>query len=368
MSATNRNVTWFDHVKMSHGDTSLWGGGGAGELLAESMVDVMPTFDVRGFMRVALRGIDELGWMERAAHIADALTGELPPHFHAASQRIVKSLGPELTATEGNGLAPFFYLPHSQWISRQTAADFDRSLAVCYELTKRFTAEFCIRPDLVEHQDETLTRLASWATDSNPHVRRLVNARWKRMQDGTLQLHAHNPGEGQDQGADGICQEMAAKGQFLTASPQLPVATGSTDRVREGQRLITAGPFTETTEQLGGYYLIDVENLDEAIVIAGRLPPAKKGTVEIRPLFKLDGLPTEKLTAEPAASETPLKKFMFLCDDDEEAWRNAGPEAHHSAMLEAVALTLRLDARGQYLSASPLHAIATATSVRVRNG
>ena len=166
----------------------------------------------------------------------------------------------------------------------------------------------------------------------------------------------------------GVCQEMAAKGQFLAASPLLPVATGSTVRVRDGQRLITAGPFAETTEQLGGYYLIDVENLDEAIAIAGRLPPAKKGTVEIRPLFKLDGLPNEKLSLEPEASETPLKKFLFLCYDDEEAWRNAGAEAHHSAMLEAVALTHRLDARGQYLSASPLHPIATATSVRVRNG
>jgi hypothetical protein len=166
----------------------------------------------------------------------------------------------------------------------------------------------------------------------------------------------------------GICQEMAAKGQFLAASPLLPVATGSTVRVRDGQRLVTTGPFAETTEQLGGYYLIDVENLDEAIAIAGRLPPAKKGTVEIRPLFKLNGLPTEKLTADPTASETPLKKFMFLCYDDEDAWRNAGQEAHQAAMLEAVALTHRLDARGQYLSASPLHPIATATSVRVRNG
>ncbi len=166
----------------------------------------------------------------------------------------------------------------------------------------------------------------------------------------------------------GICQEMAVKGQLLAASPLYPVATGSTVRVREGQRLITAGPFAETTEQLGGYYLIDVENLDEAIAIAARLPPAKKGTVEIRPLFNLDGLPTEKLFAEPTASESQLKQFMFLCYDDEEAWRNAGPEAHHAAMLEAVELTHRLDARGQYVSASPLHAIATATSVRVRNG
>ena len=166
----------------------------------------------------------------------------------------------------------------------------------------------------------------------------------------------------------GICGEMAAKGQLLAAAPLLPVATGSTVRVRDGRRLITAGPFAETTEQLGGYYLIDVENLDEAISIAGRLPPVRKGTVEIRPLFKLDGLPIEKLIDRPASSAPTLKTFMFLCYDDEEAWRNAGPEAHHAAMLEAVALTHRLDGRSQYLSASPLHPIATATSVRVRNG
>jgi hypothetical protein len=166
----------------------------------------------------------------------------------------------------------------------------------------------------------------------------------------------------------GICQEMAAKGQFLSAAPLHPVATGTTVRVRNGQPLMTAGPFAETTEQLGGYYLIDVENLDEAIAIAGRLPPAKKGTVEIRPLFKLNGLPTEKLTAEPNEPDSSLKKFMFLCYDDEEAWRNAGPETHQAAMQEAVELTHQLDSKGQYVSASPLHPIATATSVRVRNG
>ncbi|MFO1001536.1 MAG: YciI family protein [Planctomycetaceae bacterium] len=166
----------------------------------------------------------------------------------------------------------------------------------------------------------------------------------------------------------GICQEMAAKGQLLSAAPLLPVATGSTVRVRDGQRLITTGPFAETTEQLGGYYIIDVENLDEAIAVAGRLPPAAKGTVEIRPLFRLEGLPVEKLSPEFTASDTSLSQFMFLCYDDEEAWRKAGQEAHHAAMLEAVELTHWLDQRGQYLNASPLHPVATATSVRVRNG
>src|SRR5438309_9901702 len=88
----------------------------------------------------------------------------------------------------------------------------------------------------------------------------------------------------------GICEELAAQGKYVAASPlhSVPPATGL--RVRDGKRLITDGPFAETTEQLGGYYIIDVENLDEAIDIASRLPPAAKGTVEIRPVFDLTGL------------------------------------------------------------------------------
>ena len=81
-----------------------------------------------------------------------------------------------------------------------------------------------------------------------------------------------------------ICHELNEKGQFLAASPLHPVSMATSVRVREGKRMITDGPFAETTEQLGGYYIIDVENLDEAIAIAGQLPPAKKGTVEIRPV------------------------------------------------------------------------------------
>lgn len=163
----------------------------------------------------------------------------------------------------------------------------------------------------------------------------------------------------------GICQELAAEGKFLSASPLHPVATATTVRVREGKSLITTGPFTETTEQLGGYYILDVENLDEAIAIACRLPPAKKGTVEIRPIFKLDGLPAENFAPESSGF---LKKFMFLCYDDEAVWSAAGPEAHLAAMQEAVALTHELHSRGLYLSASPLHPSTTATSVRVREG
>jgi hypothetical protein len=88
-----------------------------------------------------------------------------------------------------------------------------------------------------------------------------------------------------------VCHDLAAKGQFLGASPLHSVTTATSVRVREGRRVITDGPFAETVEQLGGYYLIDVADLDEAIAVASRLPPAKWGTVEIRPIYVLDDVP-----------------------------------------------------------------------------
>lgn len=88
-----------------------------------------------------------------------------------------------------------------------------------------------------------------------------------------------------------ICHELQEKGQFLGASPLHSVTSATSLRIRNGKKILTDGPFAETTEQLGGYYIIDVDNLDEAIAIASRLPPVKKGTVEIRPIFELDNLP-----------------------------------------------------------------------------
>lgn len=91
-----------------------------------------------------------------------------------------------------------------------------------------------------------------------------------------------------------LCHELASRGQFVDASPLQSVATATSVRVRGGNRLITDGPFAETTEQLGGYFLIDVANLDEAIAIAGRIPAATWGTVEVRPLNEVSGLPQTK--------------------------------------------------------------------------
>lgn len=89
-----------------------------------------------------------------------------------------------------------------------------------------------------------------------------------------------------------LSHELNASGKYKGASPLHPAEMATSVRIRNGKRLVTDGPFAETTEQLGGYFLIDAENLDEAIAIASRIPGAKKGTVEVRPVSDLPGLPT----------------------------------------------------------------------------
>lgn len=88
-----------------------------------------------------------------------------------------------------------------------------------------------------------------------------------------------------------LAHQLEASGQFIAASPLQPVATATSVRVRGGKRSVQDGPFAETREQLGGYFLIDVAHLDEAIAVAGRIPGARKGTVEIRPVLELSNLP-----------------------------------------------------------------------------
>jgi hypothetical protein len=90
-----------------------------------------------------------------------------------------------------------------------------------------------------------------------------------------------------------LAHDLKAKDQYLAASPLQPTFLATTVRVRKGKQLITDGPFAETREQLGGYYLVDVADLDEAISIAARIPMAKKGTVEIRPVIEIPGLPED---------------------------------------------------------------------------
>jgi predicted enzyme related to lactoylglutathione lyase len=89
-----------------------------------------------------------------------------------------------------------------------------------------------------------------------------------------------------------LAHQIHAAGQYLAAAPLHPTPTATSVRVREGKRLVTDGPFAETREQLGGYFLIEARDLDEAIAIAARIPMASRGTVEIRPVIEIAGLPS----------------------------------------------------------------------------
>jgi hypothetical protein len=89
-----------------------------------------------------------------------------------------------------------------------------------------------------------------------------------------------------------LAQDLDSQGQYLAANPLHPTSTATSVRVRDGKPLVTDGPFAETREQLGGYFLIDAKDLDAAIGIAARIPGARFGTVEIRPVVEMPGLPS----------------------------------------------------------------------------
>jgi hypothetical protein len=96
-----------------------------------------------------------------------------------------------------------------------------------------------------------------------------------------------------------LAHELKSKGQFLATSPLQPVSTATSVRIRDGKRLVIDGPFAETREQLGGFFLVDAKDLDEALEIAARIPAARKGTVEIRPVVEIPGLPANESSGRP---------------------------------------------------------------------
>jgi hypothetical protein len=87
-----------------------------------------------------------------------------------------------------------------------------------------------------------------------------------------------------------VSEELRSRGQYVTGAPLVPSSEARSVRVRDGKRLVTNGPFAETREQLGGYMIVDVKDMNEAIEIAARLPLARSSTVEIRAVR--DGAPT----------------------------------------------------------------------------
>lgn len=85
--------------------------------------------------------------------------------------------------------------------------------------------------------------------------------------------------------------ELHARGQLISVGPLQPTSTARSVRTQKGKQMVTDGPFAETREQLGGFFLIEAENQEEAVQIAGQIPAGRWGTVEVRPVLDISGLP-----------------------------------------------------------------------------
>ncbi|MDH5258344.1 MAG: DNA alkylation repair protein [Gammaproteobacteria bacterium] len=151
--------------------------------LAKNISTVYPAFRNKEFQKEALKELDSLEFMDRGIHIAKALRNHLPDNYEKAIEIILASLTPPNTETEGLGLAVLFYHPHGCFVSEygldknynKGIDPFDVSMKAHYELTKRNTSEFSIRPFLINEQKRTLAILKEWTKDPDPHVRRLCS-------------------------------------------------------------------------------------------------------------------------------------------------------------------------------------------------
>ena len=153
------------------------------ECLAQNIQYVDPDFPASRFYESAWTGIEPLSIMQRGLHIAKALHDVLPGNYEQAVQILMASLTPEKPDADDLGVAGFFYLPHSFFISQygqdeqhNSGSDpFETSMLALHALTMRFTSEFAIRTFLIKQQQRTLKKVDQWITDPNPHVRRLCS-------------------------------------------------------------------------------------------------------------------------------------------------------------------------------------------------
>lgn len=144
---------------------------------------VHPKFDCDAFRATATEGLKPLAILQRGNHLATALRAHLPQRYEDAVEILIRSLTPANTRTDELGLAVFFYLPHVSFVAtygldaeHNGGKDpFETSMRAQYELTRRFSAEFSMRPFLIRWQDRTLARLLEWTRDPDPHVRRLCS-------------------------------------------------------------------------------------------------------------------------------------------------------------------------------------------------
>lgn len=143
--------------------------------ISESLSKAWNGFDHNGFQAAIIPNLEPLELKQRADLIAENLAKFLPDDYPKALDILVRSFGPELGNTSLEGFSSFFYMPHSNFVAYHGLDHFELSMKALYEITKRFTSEFSIRPFLMKHPTQTLEKLHQWTTDPNQHVRRLVS-------------------------------------------------------------------------------------------------------------------------------------------------------------------------------------------------
>jgi 3-methyladenine DNA glycosylase AlkC len=145
--------------------------------LAADLAAAEPAFPVDRFVADATSGLAALELMDRGRHIARALAAHLPPRYPDALAVLLRSLRAEHAGDEnlGGGMAAFSYLPHTIFVAEHGLDDFELSMAAQAELTKRFTAEWSIRPYIARDPERAFKWLKAWSGDPHPHVRRLVS-------------------------------------------------------------------------------------------------------------------------------------------------------------------------------------------------
>lgn len=147
------------------------------EQLATAIQKIYPEFDSKKFQKAVNKTLETLGFKERAQLIANQLKQYLPKDYPTAAQILLGSLGSAKEGEKLTGNDSFFYMPHGVYVMQEglKEEDFELSMQLVYELTKRFTSEWTIRAFLEKYPKRTLTKLAKWVKDEDEHVRRLVS-------------------------------------------------------------------------------------------------------------------------------------------------------------------------------------------------
>jgi len=156
--------------------------------LAAALANTWSGFDEKGFCETVIAQMPALSFSGRAALIRDSLGTYLPQEYPRALKIILKALPPETASDELEGYDGFIVMPQNDFVAKYGLEHYDLSMQALYEMTKRFSAEGAIRAFILRYPEETMSTLAKWAEDENPHVRRLASEGTRPRLPWTMQL------------------------------------------------------------------------------------------------------------------------------------------------------------------------------------